>query len=133
MNATEKTIKETEAKTYAYLSSIVVGFLSANILLLIYSFISNLQEYLTYHNSEDDHGGKLHYVNLPALWICGGLAVILTLILAFVIRFWIRRIKRIEKKLPVMIISSVLALLFLPVWGYISICIWNTIGIITTR
>lgn len=127
MNITEKEIKETEAKTYAYLSSIVIGFLSANILLLIYSFISNLQEYLTYHNSEDDHGGKLHYVDLTALWICGCLAVILILILAFVIRFWIRRIKRIEKKIPVMIISSVLALLLLPVWGYISICILNII------
>ncbi|MCM1007520.1 MAG: hypothetical protein NC485_06220 [Ruminococcus flavefaciens] len=131
MNITAKEIKEIESKTYAYLSSVVIGFLSADILLLIYSFISNLQEYLTYHNSEDDHGEKLHYVDLNALWLCGCLGVILILIVSFVWRFWIRKIKCIEKRLPVMIISSVLALILLPVWGYISICIMSLIEIIS--
>lgn len=133
MNITEKKIKETEARTYAYLSSVVIGFLSADILLLGYSFISNLQEYLTYRNSKDDHGEKLHYVDLTALWMCGCLTAFLMLALFFVLRFWKRKVKCIEKRLPVMIISSVLALILLPVWGYISICILNMIQIITKR
>lgn len=123
MNITEKTIKETEARTYAYLSSAAIGFLIAEILLLVYSFISDLQEYLTYRNNEENYGEKSHYVDLNALWLRGCLGVILILMLFFVVRFWIRKIKCIERKRPVIIISSVLMITLLPVWGYLSILI----------
>lgn len=123
MNITEKTIKETEARTYAYLSSAAIGFLIAEILLLVYSFIYSLLEYLTYRNNEENYGEKSHYVDLNALWLRGFLGVILILILFFVMRFWIRKIKCIEKRRPVIIISSVLTITLLPVWGYLSILI----------
>lgn len=123
MNITEKTIKETEARTYAYLSSAAIGFLIAEILLLVYSFIYSLLEYLTYRNNEENYGEKSHYVDLNALWLRGFLGVILILILFFVMRFWIRKIKCIEKRRPVIIISSVLIITLLPVWGYLSILI----------
>lgn len=123
MNITEKTIKETEARTYAYLSSAAIGFLIAEILLLVYSFIYSLLEYLTYRNNEENYGEKSHYVDLNALWLRGFLGVILILILFFVMRFWIRKIKCIEKRRPVIIISSVLTITLLSVWGYLSILI----------
>ncbi len=123
MNITEKTIKETEARTYAYLSSAAIGFLIAEILLLVYSFIYSLLEYLTYRNNEENYGEKSHYVDLNALWLRGCLGVILILMLFFVVRFWIRKIKCIEKRRPVIIISSVLTITLLPVWSYLSILI----------
>lgn len=57
MNITEKKIKETEARTYAYLSSVVIGFLSANMLMLSCSFIYSLLEYLIPYISQQR--GKL--------------------------------------------------------------------------
>lgn len=120
MNITEKTIKETEARTYAYLSSAAIGFLIAEILLLIYYLL----EYLTDHTNEQNYVEELHYdVNLKGLLIFGCLGVILILMLFFVVRFWIRKIKCIEKRRPVIIISSVLMMTLLPVWGYLSILI----------
>lgn len=120
MNITEKKIKETEAKTYAYLSSVVIGFLIAEILLLIYY----LMEYLTDHTNEETYVEELHHdVDLNGLLVFGCLGVILILMLFFVLRFWIRKVKRIEKRLHVIIISSALTIFLLPVWGYLSILI----------
>lgn len=123
MNITEKKMKETEVRTYAYLSSAAIGFLIAEILLLVYSFISDLQEYLTYRNNVENYGEKSHYVDLNALWLHGCLGVILILMFFFVLRFWILKIKCIERKRPVIIISCVLMITLLPVWGYLSILI----------
>lgn len=111
MNITEKKVKETEAKTYAYLSSVVIGFLIAEILLLIYY----LMEYLTDHTNEETYVEELHHnVDLNGLLVFGCLEVILILMSFFVLRFWIRKVKRIEKRLPVIIISSVLTISLLP-------------------
>lgn len=129
MNITEKKIKETEARTYAYLSSVIIGFLIAEILLLVYSFISDLQEYLTYRNNEENYGEKWHYVDLNELCLCGCLTTVLVLALFFVMRFWIRKIKCIEKRRPVIIISSVLIITLLPIWGYLSILILAIINL----
>lgn len=127
MNITEKKVKETEAKTYAYLSSIVIGFLIAEILLLIYY----LQEYITDHTNEETYVEELHHdVDLNGLLVFGCLGVILILMLFFVMRFWIRKVKRIEKRLPVIIISSVLTISLLPVWGYLSILILSIIDLL---
>lgn len=127
MNITEKKVKETEAKTYAYLSSVVIGFLIAEILLLIYY----LMEYLTDHTNEETYVEELHHdVDLNGLLVFGCLGVILILMLFFVMRFWIRKVKRIEKRLPVIIISSVLTISLLPVWGYLSILILSIIDLL---
>ncbi len=128
MNITEKKVKETEAKTYAYLSSIVIGFLIAEILLLL---IYYLQEYITDHTNEETYVEELHHdVDLNGLLVFGCLGVILILMLFFVMRFWIRKVKRIEKRLPVIIISSVLTISLLPVWGYLSILILSIIDLL---
>lgn len=127
MNITEKKVKETEAKTYAYLSSVVIGFLIAEILLLVYY----LMEYITDHTNEETYVEELHHdVDLNGLLIFGCLGVILILMLFFVLRFWIRKVKRIEKRLPVIIISSVLTISLLPVWGYLSILILSIIDLL---
>ncbi|MBQ8350322.1 MAG: hypothetical protein IJY19_11915 [Ruminococcus sp.] len=127
MNITEKKVKETEAKTYAYLSSIVTGFLITEILLLIYY----LMEYLTDHTNEETYVEELHHnVDLNGLLVFGCLGVILILMSFFVLRFWIRKVKRIEKRLPVIIISSVLTISLLPVWGYLSILILSIIDLL---
>ncbi|MBP3380050.1 MAG: hypothetical protein J6K77_04235 [Ruminococcus sp.] len=127
MNITEKKVKETEAKTYAYLSSVVIGFLIAEILLLFY----NLQEYLTNHTNEETYVEELHHdVDLNGFLIFGCLGVILILMLFFVLRFWIRKVKRIEKKLPVIIISNVLIIPLIPVWGYLSILTLSIIDLL---
>lgn len=127
MNITEKKVKETEAKTYAYLSSVVIGFLIAEILLLIYY----LMKYLTDHTNEETYVEELHHdVDLNGLLVFGCLGVILILMLFFVLRFWIRKVKRIEKRLPVIIISSVLTISLLPVWGYLTIMILSIIDLL---
>lgn len=127
MNITEKKVNETEAKTYAYLSSIVIGFLIAEILLLIYY----LMEYLTDHTNEETYVEELHHdVDLNGLLIFGCLGVILILMLFFVLRFWIQKVKRIKKRLPVIIISSVLTISLLPVWGYLTIMILSIIDLL---
>lgn len=127
MNFTEKKIKETEAKTYAYLSSVVIGFLIAEILLLIYYLV----EYLTDHTNEETYVEELHHdVDLNGLLVFGGLGIILILMLFFVLRFWIRKVKRIEKRLPVIIISGVLTISLLPVCGYLSILILAIIDLL---
>lgn len=127
MNITEKKVKETEAKTYAYLSSVVIGFLIAEILLLFY----NLQEYLTNHTNEETYVEELHHdVDLNGFLIFGCLGVILILMLFFVLRFWIRKVKRIEKKLPVIVISNVLIIPLIPVWGYLSILTLSIIDLL---
>lgn len=127
MNITEKKVKETEAKTYAYLSSVVIGFLIAEILLLIYYLV----EYLTDHTNEETYVEELHHdVDLNRLLVFGCLGVILILMLFFVLRFWIRKVKRIEKRLPVIIISSVLTISLLPVWSYLSILILSIIDLL---
>lgn len=127
MNITEKKVKETEVKTYAYLSSVVIGFLIAEILLLIYY----LMEYLTDHTNEETYVEELHHdVDLNGLLVFGCLGVILILMSFFVLRFWIRKVKRIEKRLPVIIISSVLTISLLPVWGYLSILILSIIDLL---
>ena len=127
MNITEKKVKETEAKTYAYLSSVVIGFLIAEILLLIYY----LMEYLTDHTNEETYVEELHHdVDLNGLLVFGCLGVILILMLFFIMRFWIRKVKRIEKRLPVIIISSILTISFLPVWGYLTILILSIIDLL---
>lgn len=127
---TEKEITETKAKTFAYLLSVIAGLLTADMLLIAYSFFSGLSEYLTYRNDTDDHGGKLHYVDPTVLGICGCTVLLMILLLAFVIRCWVRNVKRIEKKTSAVIISGVLTLFSMPVLGYVSICIFNLIEII---
>lgn len=67
MEIIAKEIIEMKVKTYTYLSTVLSGFLVSTALLFIGAFVSDLSEYLTYHNDPDDHGGKLHYVDLNAM------------------------------------------------------------------
>lgn len=120
MEITEKEIKETEAKTYAYLSSVIAGVLVSHILVYLYLFFSELDEYLTYHNIPDDNWEVPHYVDVTGMILIGCLSAVLILVLFFVIRFWMRRVKRVERKALVIVISSILFLFSIPVLGYIS-------------
>lgn len=119
MKITEKEIKETEFKTYAYLSTLVSGFFGALALMNIGSFIFSLNEYLTYHNDPDDHGGKLHYVDLNAMWLNGISGIIFTMIMIFIVTYRIRKIKKLDKKIPVVVFSFFMEIFFIVVWGYI--------------
>ncbi|MDE6671656.1 MAG: hypothetical protein K2K16_05610 [Ruminococcus sp.] len=121
MKITEKEIKETEFKTYAYLSTLVSGFFGALALLNIGSFIFSLNEYLTYHNDPDDHGEKLHYVDLSEMWISVIVGIVSAVIMIFIVAYRIRKIKKLEKKLPVVIFSVLTEIFFIVVWGYIII------------
>ena len=105
MKITENEIKETEFKTYAYLSTIVSGFFGALAILNTGSFIFALNEYLTYHNDPDDHGGKLHCVDLTAMWISGIFGIIFAMIMIFVITYRIRNIRKLENKIRVVVFS----------------------------
>lgn len=120
MEITEKEIKETEAKTYAYFASVTAGTLVPHILVYLYIFLINLDEYLTYHNIPDDNWEVPHYVDVGGMILIGCLSAVLILVLFFVIRFWVRRVKRVEKRAPVIVISSILFLFSIPVLGYIS-------------
>lgn len=120
MEITEKEIKETEEKTYAYFSSVIAGTLVPHILVYLYLFFSDLDDYLTYHNIPDDNREVSHYVDVTGMILIGCLSAILILVLFFVIRFWVRRVKRVERKALVIVISSILFLFSIPVLGYIS-------------
>ncbi|MDE6426053.1 MAG: hypothetical protein K2K89_07950 [Ruminococcus sp.] len=121
MKITEKEVKETELKTYAYLSTIVSGFFGVLALMNITSFIVDLNDYLTYHNDPDDHGGKRHYVDLTAMWLNGISGIIFAVIMIFIVAYRIRKIKKLEKKVPVVIFSVLMEIFFIVVWGYIII------------
>ena len=121
MKITEKEIIHTQYKTYAYLSTLVSGFFGALALMNIGSFIFALDEYLTYHNDPDDHGGKRHYVDLNAMWLSGIFGIIFAVIMILIVAYRIRKIKKLEKKLPVVIFSVLMEIFFIVVWGYIII------------
>ncbi|MDE6036484.1 MAG: hypothetical protein K2G36_11335 [Ruminococcus sp.] len=121
MKITEKEVKETEFKTYAYLSTLVSGIFGALAILNTGSFIFALIEYLTYHNDPDDHGGKLHYVDLTSMWTGGIIGIISAVIMIYVIAYRIRNIRKLENKIPVVIFSGLAEILFIVVWGYVII------------
>lgn len=119
---TEKSIKEMEAKTYAYMSSVLIGPLIIDAFILINGFVCDLIEYLTYHNNVEDNGGKLlHYVNPREIPIYGILSLIFTLVLIIIMKFYVRRIQCIEKKKAPLIISIGIIIVSALILGYISI------------
>lgn len=117
-------ITETEIKTYAYLSTLLSGFFGAGALLKTGNFIYDLTEYLTYHNDPDDHGGKLHYVNLTEMWTSGIFGIIFAVLFILVIAYRVRKIKKLEKKILVYVLSAFMELFFIVIFGYIIICLW---------
>lgn len=119
-----KEVTETKLKTYIYLSIVLSGFLIAKAILFIGSVASGLSEYFTYHNDPDDHGGKLHYVDLNAMWLFGIVEIICVILEFFVFRYRIRKIRQLEKKTPVIIISVILELFFIAVGGYVILCFY---------
>ncbi|MCM1506433.1 MAG: hypothetical protein NC177_04770 [Ruminococcus flavefaciens] len=125
MRITEKEIKETELKTYAYLSTLLSGFFGTGALLNIGNFAFSLNEYLTYHNNPDDNGGKLHYVDLNDIWITGISGIILAVLFILVVAYRVQKIKKLEKKVRVYIFSFLTEIFFMVVWGYIIVCFWK--------
>lgn len=117
-----KEVKETKLKTYIYMSVSLSGFLTARALILIFGFISALSEYLEYHNDPDDHGGKLHYVDLNAMWLFGVMGIVFAVLDFFVFRWRTGKIRQLDRKIPVIVISVILELFFIPVWGYLILC-----------
>ena len=123
-NITEKSIRETEAKTYAFISSVLIGMLITDSFILVICFIHDVREYLTYHNIADDNGGALpHYVNTQQIPVYGILGLVVSVSLIFLIRFYISRIKRIEKKKKTLIISILIMLVSFIVLGYFSVIV----------
>lgn len=123
---TEKSIKEIEAKTYAYMSSVLIGTLIIDAFIIINGFFYRLTEYLTYHNNVEDNGGKLlHYVNPREIPIYGILSLIFTLVLIILMRFYVKRIQCIEKKKTLLIISIGIMIVSALILGYISIILLN--------
>ncbi len=119
---TEKSVKEIEAKTYAYMSSVLIGTLIIDAFILINGFFYRLTEYLTYHNNAEDNGGKLlHYVNPGEIPIYGILSLIFTLVLIILMKFYVRKIQCIEKKKTLLIISIGIMIVSALILGYISL------------
>ena len=125
MKITEKEIKETELKTYVYLSTLLSGFFGAGALLKIGSFNYDLSEYLTYHNNPEDYGQKGHYVNLTEMRTDVIIGIIFIVLFIMVIAYRVRKIKKLEKKIPVYVFSVFMELFFIVISGYIIICFWR--------
>lgn len=86
---TEKDIAEMITKTFAYLSSVLIGMLIIDAFVLTNNFFSDLFVYLIYHNNADDNGGKLlHYVNSREIPIYGILSLIFNCVLIILMRFF---------------------------------------------
>lgn len=124
MKITEKEVTDMQSKTYAYLSTLLSGFFGAGALLNIGSFNYDIIEYLTYHNDPDDHGGKLHYVDLTDMWITGISGIIFAVLFILVVAYRVRKIKKLEKKVPVYIFSFLMEIFFMVVWGYVIVGLW---------
>ena len=125
---TEKDIKETQEKTFVYMSSVLIGTLIPNVFILINGFFFRLIEYMTYHNNVDDNGGKLlHYVNTKEIPIYMILSLIFTFVFIIFIRFYVKRIQSIEKKRNPLIISISIMVTSTLISGYISIILLNLV------
>ena len=124
---TEKSIKETEAKTYAYMISVLIAPLFVDAFLLIYNFCSDVIEYLIYHNNFDDNGGAklLHYVNTKQIPIYGILGFVLTVVLILLIRCYVKRIRCIENKKVPLFVSIVIMIISGIILGFISVVLLN--------
>lgn len=114
-------LEATENKTYSYMFSATSSFLTTFVLWFAYWFFTGLDEYLLYHNDPDDHGGKLHYVDLNALCICGIIGLLFLAVTFFAVRAWVRRIRRLEKKLPTAVASCILFIVTLPISAIFSL------------
>ena len=100
---TEKTIKEIEAKTYAYFSAVLIGPLIIDSAMLIRKFFSDVIYYLTYHNEVMESDDR--YVDVKDIPIYGILGLFFALVLIFLIKYFVKRIRSIEKKTVPIIIS----------------------------
>ena len=97
-NLDERTVAEMKISTAAYMISILIGIIIACFASMLCSFIDDLNEYLTYHNSPEDFGQKLHYVNLREMYVCGVLSVTFLILLVSAFKSWIKKIKSLKKK-----------------------------------
>ena len=119
---TEKSIKEIEAKTYAYLSSILIGPLIIDSAILMYSFLIDVKKYLTYHNDVFERDDLLpFYVNVKEIPVVGVLGLLFTLMLIFVLKHYVKRIRSIKKKAVTITISIIVMIVCGIIGGYISI------------
>ena len=125
---TEKSIKEIEAKTYAYLSSVLIGPLIIDSAILMYTFLIDVKNYLTYHNDVFERDDLLpFYVNVKEIPVVGMLGLFFTLMLIFVIKYYVKRIKSIEKKVVTITISIIVMIVCGIIGGYISIYLLDTL------
>ncbi len=126
---TEQTIQEMKAKTYAYLSSVLIGLLIPNFLLSLYTLIWSFNEFLTYGSTPTpliDYG-KEHFMPPNELLVRALMLFGFTLPLIILIRFYIKRIKSIRKKRVPLIISISIIVLSIPVWGFFSLHLLNAL------
>lgn len=124
LEMTEKEIEEMKAKTYTYLSTVLSGFFGALILLRGGTFVFDMKEYMIYHNNDSDDP-KGHYVDLNEMWFCGIVAIIACIFMILVIHCQSGKIKQIEKKTPVIIITVILDILFTSICGFLIMCLWK--------
>lgn len=116
----QKEIKSDENKVYAVILSQLSSLLTANMLLLGYVFFCNSEEYLTYHNSAENFEVP-HDVDLTLTFVCGGIAVVLIIFVFLAVRGWFKRIKQLEHKTLITVMTILGFIVLLPVWGYITV------------
>lgn len=115
-------IADIKAKTGAYLCSGAAAAVTGALALIAYSFIFDLNDYLTFHNGNDS-GAKLHNVDIGGLWLRGAVIIVLAaLILLLMIRL-VKNLRTVRRKLPAAVISIVMVVLLTPISGYLILCL----------
>ncbi len=110
-----------------YSLAVVLSVLTAWLGILGYGVYNDLRVYSIYHNSPDDYGQKLHFVDLKAVNI--DIAVMSVLLFMFLITAisWGRYFKKKQDKFDGAVISVVTYIIGLPVLGMVSFAIFEAL------
>ncbi|MBR1592571.1 MAG: hypothetical protein IJ666_06130 [Ruminococcus sp.] len=127
MNIDEKTVRETEIKTVAYLLSVFMGIIIPNTAAWIYLLFNKIIEYFTYRSSDDDFGATPHIVYPEGLCFCGLVCIAFLLVFILSLRAFIKKIKTSENKSHVITVSVGIIAVFVFGLGYFSVCLFASV------
>ena len=121
MNITEKSVKETEIKTVAYLLSVFMGIIIPNTAAWLYLLFNKIVECFTYRSSDEDYGATPHIVYPQELCLCALACIAFIAVFALSLRTFIRKVKTSENKSRVIAVSVGITAVFVFGLGYFSV------------
>lgn len=103
-------------KTYAYFNAVLSSLMSANCLLFIYSVIMTMT-----HTGIDTATDMPSDPDIIVAVELGCIAFVCFLLSVFFVWRWVRRIRALDKKPLIVVVSLVVYIVLTPILGYISL------------